>query len=222
MENNPLLQPRFLERLPLFPLPRVVFFPHTLLPLHVFEARYRELTRWCLDNDWPMAVPLIQPGHENEQPGDPPIMEVAGVGRIVRHEELPDGRFNIILEGLCRVHLAPEHQQQGLYRVARATIIANASQAEQAGLDQRVAVVHGCLAQLGYRVPALARVLTSPLLSVWRPDELADRLCAVLFHSHTERQGLLECISPADRLDRVIDRLSGLLAGTLGSDDLPQ
>ncbi len=59
---NLLVTDKHLKELPLFPLPGTVFFPNTLLPLHVFEPRYRQLTKFCIDNSWPMAVVLIEPG----------------------------------------------------------------------------------------------------------------------------------------------------------------
>ena len=57
--------PRALEALPIFPLPNCVLLPGGLLPLHVFEPRYRELTRDCLAGDQLMAVARLRPGYES-------------------------------------------------------------------------------------------------------------------------------------------------------------
>lgn len=79
---NLLVTDQHLKDLPLFPLPQTVFFPNTLLPLHVFEPRYRAMTHFCIRHSWPMAVVLIEPGHENAQPGDPPVARAAEIAEI--------------------------------------------------------------------------------------------------------------------------------------------
>ena len=103
-----------LEDLPLFPLPRLVFFPSTTLPLHVFEPRYRKMLADCLATHKTMAVVRLEP---NER-----IAQVAGVGVVVHHELLPDGRSNLLLEGAGRVRLE-ELPFLPPYRRARATLL---------------------------------------------------------------------------------------------------
>ena len=75
--------------LPIFPLPNCVLLPGGLLPLHVFEPRYRELTRDCLAGHQLMAVARLRPGYETTYYGRPPVYERCGVGRIICSEELP-------------------------------------------------------------------------------------------------------------------------------------
>lgn len=58
-----------IESVPMFPLPDVVFFPKTYLPLHVFEERYREMVQDCLDGPGRIAVPLLRPGWERDYQG---------------------------------------------------------------------------------------------------------------------------------------------------------
>jgi Lon protease-like protein len=100
---TPTLRSADLDALPLFPLPQIVLFPGTALPLHVFEPRYRSLIEYCLESGSSLALPQIEPGHEAEQLGAPPLVRVAGVGAIVHHERLPDGRLGLVLRGLGRV-----------------------------------------------------------------------------------------------------------------------
>ena len=64
--------------LPIFPLPDVTFFPHTLLPLHVFEARYRAMVMDALARDRRLAVVKLRPGYEATYAGKPPVHPVAG------------------------------------------------------------------------------------------------------------------------------------------------
>ncbi|MBC8116516.1 MAG: LON peptidase substrate-binding domain-containing protein, partial [Candidatus Saccharimonas sp.] len=76
---------------PLFPLPNVVLFPHGLLPLHIFESRYRQMTADALNGEQLIAMSLLQPGWE-KTPNQllPPIHSMVGLGQIVAHERLDD------------------------------------------------------------------------------------------------------------------------------------
>ncbi len=106
-----------LRRVPLFPLPGVVLLPGTLLPLHIFEARYRSLVADALEADRTIAMAMLKPGWEDEE--EPlPIHAMGGAGEIVESEQLPDGRYNIVLEGLFRYRILKE-TCTGPYRVAQ-------------------------------------------------------------------------------------------------------
>jgi Lon protease-like protein len=94
--------------LPIFPLPNVVFFPHTLLPLHIFEPRYRKMLADCLAGERRLAVVLLRPGWEADYYGRPAVHSVAGAGEIIQSEMLPNGRSNIVLRGLGRIVIEGE------------------------------------------------------------------------------------------------------------------
>src|SRR5215468_2321453 len=89
--------PAALALLPIFPLPNCVLLPGGLLPLQVFEPRYRELTRDCLAGHQLMGIARLRPGFENAYYGRPPVYEMCGVGKIICSEELSDGRYRIML-----------------------------------------------------------------------------------------------------------------------------
>ena len=82
-----------------------MLFPGALLPLHVFEPRYRAMVKDCLETHKAMAIALIRETGERDPHGHPAIEAVAGVGVIIDHAELPDGRYNILLQGRARVPL---------------------------------------------------------------------------------------------------------------------
>ncbi|MFT7487598.1 MAG: Lon protease-like protein [Candidatus Paceibacteria bacterium] len=90
---------------PVFPLPRVFLYPHVVMPLHIFEPRYLQMIEDLLDRrGWLVITPICE-GHEEEHLGAPPIYPVGGLGEIVKHSRLDDGRFLITLAGLGRVRL---------------------------------------------------------------------------------------------------------------------
>jgi len=109
-------------RVPLFPLPNIVLFPHALLPLQIFEPRYRQMTEDALVGDQLIAMAKLKSGWEGA-PHDPnpAIHSVVGVGRIVGHRRLDDGRFHLLLHGLQRARIVEEVPNDRLYRTARIT-----------------------------------------------------------------------------------------------------
>ena len=103
---------------PLFPLPNLVLFPKTILPLHVFEPRYRTMTADALAGDQGICVALLKPGWESDYYGSPEVYPVGCVGRIVQHQLLPDGRYNLTLHGEQKVSIE-EYLQEAPYRIVR-------------------------------------------------------------------------------------------------------
>jgi Lon protease-like protein len=91
-----------------FPLPNTVFFPETVLPLHVFEPRYRKMVRDVSAGNGQIAVTLLKPGWQSDYYGSPPVFTTATLGHIEDLVELQDGRFNLRLVGLHRIRLLAE------------------------------------------------------------------------------------------------------------------
>lgn len=90
---------------PLFPLANVFLYPGSLMPLHIFEQRYRRMVEDLLDRPGWLVLSSIVGGHEHESDDAPPVYPVGGLGEIVKHTRLPDGRFLITLAGLARVRI---------------------------------------------------------------------------------------------------------------------
>jgi uncharacterized protein len=102
---------------PLFPLPNVVHFPHLLLPLHIFEPRYRQMIGDSLSGNRLVAMALLKPGWLSTE-GSPPIHEIVCLGRITAEQHAPDGRYYLVLQGLSRARIVREKSSDRLYRVA--------------------------------------------------------------------------------------------------------
>ncbi len=107
--------------IPLFPLPNTVFYPETFLPLHIFEPRYREMTRDALDGDGKIGMVLLKPDYEAKYFDRPSIHKVGCMGKIEKHMQLPDGKFNFTLKGLSRFKIIEEINDKS-YRRARVLI----------------------------------------------------------------------------------------------------
>jgi Lon protease-like protein len=108
----------------LFPLPNLVMFPHVVLPLHIFEPRYRQMTADALADDHLITMIQISPPPQGQRWSEPvPLEDVGCLGRIIQHERLPDGRFNLLLLGRKRVRLQREVTTGKLYRTAEVEIL---------------------------------------------------------------------------------------------------
>jgi Lon protease-like protein len=112
----PLPQGEFL--LPLFPLPNIVFFPHTRLPLHVFEPRYRQMVQDALEAEERFGIVLLRPGWESDYFGTPSVYDCGTVGTIEQAVPLEDGRYNIVVRGDIRFRILEEVSRVP-YRTAR-------------------------------------------------------------------------------------------------------
>ena len=194
---------------PIFPLPDVTFFPHTLMPLHVFEARYRVMVIDALERDRKLAVVRLQPGYEATYAGKPAVHAVGGLGEIVSCERLATGRYNILLRGECRVRIEQELPTDTLYRVVRARRLVDG---EAAG-DAAAALARiraACRTLLG----ALARpadLLDTALAGGQAPGVIADRVAAAVLPATDLRQSLLETLDVIARVTRVADALESLV-----------
>jgi uncharacterized protein len=111
-----------------FPLPNVIFFPQTNLPLHIFEPRYCEMIRDTIENKQMIGMFLLQPGWQDDYYGNPPIYSVGCAGELIHVENLPEGKFNILLRGINRIR-ALETVQESPYRKVRVHILPERSSA---------------------------------------------------------------------------------------------
>ena len=101
------------EALKVFPLPSAVLFPHSVVPLHIFEPRYRDMVRDALAGDRIIALAQLEPGWEPRYGGRPAMQPVLCAGIIIWHDELADGRYNILLQGVCRAAWCPSCPPSG-------------------------------------------------------------------------------------------------------------
>lgn len=107
--------------LPLFPLPDLVFFPGTRLPLHVFEPRYRTMISDALEADQRFGIVLLRPGWQADYQGAPPVHRFGTLGTIEQFVTLDDGRYNLLVRGDVRFRIIDEVGRDP-YRTARVIV----------------------------------------------------------------------------------------------------
>jgi uncharacterized protein len=123
MSDKPISLNDFHGRARLFPLPDLVLFPYAAQALHVFEPRYRQLMDDALQDDRLIGMALLQPGWEEYYHKRPPIHPIICLCRIHREERLPDGRWNLLLQGVARARVETELKTERLYRIARVHLV---------------------------------------------------------------------------------------------------
>ena len=201
--------------LPIFPLPDLTFFPHTMLPLHIFEARYRAMITDCLSRDRRLAVVGLRPGYEASYEGRPAVYEVMGVGRIVQWERMATGRFNLLVQGECRARIDRELPADTLYRMVAATSLddtgvdAPAVAALTSRVRSRAARILASVGRSGVELQATLDALTEP-------GRLCDQIASTLVPSSSTRQALLEELHVERRLERLAMALDDLLSHLSG------
>jgi uncharacterized protein len=210
-----------LRRVPLFPLPNAVLFPHALLPLHIFEERYRVMTRDILTGSRLLAIGLIARGatdasDEHDEDDAPAVLPIAGVGEVVMAHELPDGRFNLVVRGRARVRIDQELASDRPYRLVSATELPDfrvANPAEIADADQTLRALIGRLADA---IPEGGELLRQVIAAQESPAELVDGVASALIVDPVLRQRLLETRDVAQRLERVSAEVVAMTARLTG------
>ena len=202
--------PAALASLPIFPLPNCVLLPGGLLPLRVFEPRYRELTRDCLAGHQLMGVARLRPGFESSYYGRPPVYEKCGVGRILCSEELPDGRFKLLLRGVARAEIARELPADRTYRLVEARALDDASYDPVDAHDHLRRLIALC-DRLAEVIPKGGTELRDLVRGFDTPGACADAVAAALVIDTDARQELLEARDPMVRLQRTLGHVSHLL-----------
>jgi len=192
--------PALPAEIPLFPLPETTLFPGVSRPLLIYEPRYREMIADALKGSKIIGMVRLRPGFEKDYDGRPPIYPVGCAGRIEKYEQLPDGRYVILLQGLTPFRILSEDQRKP-YRLARVEAVPDRL-AEQ---DRRP------LSELRNRLASvLVKVLpfgVDPPDASLEDEEFVNVVAQNLPMSEDDRQDLLERSSVLARARALIDRL---------------
>ncbi|TAH34458.1 MAG: hypothetical protein EYC70_16080 [Planctomycetota bacterium] len=185
---------------PLFPLPNVLLYPDAILPLHVFEPRYVQMVEDLQEsgNDR-IALGLMRPGWEPSYFENPPVFDVAGLGRMLQCSRTSEGRFNILVQGLTRVRLVEESPSGRLYRTVRVDELAEIPPPD----SPDVAGLHQSLREglIEFAEGSLLLSKSAPL------SYLADILIVALPLDVAHKQELFSILDVEERARRVLECL---------------
>jgi uncharacterized protein len=188
---------------PLFPLPNVVLFPKTPMPLYIFEERYRTMVRDTLAGSKELVIALSRTGSEFSFAGGTSVHEVACLGKIESYEELEDGKYNIVVVGAYRVRIIREvqHSPYQLVEVEKIEDTANDALPDEAIKSQN---------QLGGLFAKFTELATGvkqhalELMPQLDFESLVNMVAMTLNLASEQKQALLEIDDPSLRCDVLI------------------
>jgi len=183
------------------PLPNAILFPRVLLPLYIFEPRYKQMLADCLKGNRMFAVALLRKGWEKEG-GNPVPHPIAGIGVIRTCVARGDGSANVILEGVARAHVT-EYVKLRPYRVARVDPLNSSDEGgtNRAPLLKMVTQLARARARMGADLP---KAVLCALRSVKSADYLSDLVSYTLLDDYYEKQSMLEILDTSERLEKLV------------------
>jgi Lon protease-like protein len=187
------------QAVPIFPLPGVVLFPRAVLPLHVFELRYRTMVREALSAERLLVLAMLKPGWERDYRGSPEFFPLGCLARFERVEWLPNDCYDILVTGLCRVEIGTPVREYP-YRAARVRLRPQDPIAED---DPLIELERGALLDALTRILRRAGGEASTLGAQATFEDAVNAACMTLAIDDEERMGLLQLDSLFDRSRRV-------------------
>jgi Lon protease-like protein len=185
-------------------LPNATLFPKAMLPLRIFEPRYREMLAACLEEHRMFCVALLKPGVE-EALSENDFYSVAGLGLVRACVGRPDGTSNLVLQGLARIRFTGFLQDHP-YRIARfrELRVVPGDPLENEALVTELFAVCAALRETGISVPA---TLDEQLAKISDPDMLGDIIAHTFLSDAQRRQAVLEELQVTKRLRELIRHL---------------
>jgi Lon protease-like protein len=208
--------------IPIFPLPKVVLLPGEVLPLHIFEPRYRVMMQDALNQHRVIGMVEYDPSSDDSSAPSPPVRNVGCAGYIAEHKELPDGRYLLWLLGLERFKIDEELETDALYRRVRVTYTPTHESAEA------LAGMHPLRSELRQMLPQLVELdeesrdqLRTQIREV-SDSQLIALACQILELPSPRKRQILEADNQVERFLLVYEDLYRHLDGSPEMDDLPQ
>ncbi|MGI5845406.1 MAG: LON peptidase substrate-binding domain-containing protein [Candidatus Xenobium sp.] len=194
------------EAVPIFPLAGLVFFPGTVLPLHLFEPRYREMALELLEGEGLLAVALLEEGWEEDVTGETPIFPIVTVGRARRWERQEDGSLNVELLGLARARILGEVTGK-LWRRARLQPLEELPVDPEETRELSQSLLWGLQRLVGAEKSKPSEIKLDPSLHLGR---FCDSLAFLLPMEPSRKMGLLAELDPAVRARALVAHLEEL------------
>lgn len=202
------------QEIPLFPLPNCVLFPGVVQPLHIFEPRFRQMMCQTMSGQAAMVMALLKPGWEKTYHASPQIYPRVCLGRVIAHEKLDDGKFNLLLQGVARVDVVSESRHAGEWGVYRSVMLRRVEETEASGGNE--ALQRRVLLEL-FEKSALRELTITPALATLFEESvslsrLIDGLAFSLVQDCQAKQRLLEEANVAARGELLLRELIALAA----------
>lgn len=202
-----------LASLPVFPLPGSVLFPTTHIALHVFEPRYRRLIEDIIDDHRVLAIATLDPEGKPDQFERPPIFAIAGLGIIRRSIRLPDGRVNVIIDGVERVDISDELDPSTsiTYRRVRAKVRPTKYEHHAEEVDAAITALRALCTRIITQMREGSNEMMAKLNELHDAEALVNAVAAGAVPDPVERVKLLAADDLLDRIQSVSGTLGALM-----------
>jgi Lon protease-like protein len=201
--DKPDRPPTSLKTISLFPLPNSVFYPGTVLPLLIFEERYRQMVGDAIDSGQWIGMVLLKPGFEEEYDGSPEIFSVGCAGSLNQWNKQDDGKYDIVLRGQSRFRIVREVGDT-LYRQAEVELLnsTNDQTIEPSSdlLKQLIGKFHSFTSQLPLNN---AQKVEMDVQDCKKLSEAVDRVAYFFDQPLTDRQQFLEELDVKKRYQKI-------------------
>lgn len=182
----------FQQILPMFPLPGLVLFPRTTIPLHFFEPRYVRMIRDAIAGDRRIATAQLRRGWEKNYFGRPPVFRTVTIARVLFDEESEDGGVDVLLEGIERAAVVQE-LKGAPYRLVKAQSAVDwMPPLDSEVIQEATGELVRSADRLAALRPSLRHSLTNLENTHLHPGIIADQVASVLIRDAYDRQSILE------------------------------
>ncbi len=193
------------ERVPVMPLPSALLFPHALVPLYIFESRYRTMLEHALTQHRMFCIALLKHDRPEWQSTND-FFHIAGVGLIRACVGRSDGTSNLILQGICRVRFSG-FDQSSPFPIAQIEALESKTtpSVETDALSAKVIELYAKLKENGRKLP---EKVDRYLYELGNTEVLADLMAATFVNDPLRRQQILEELVLNQRLRLLIKYMS--------------
>lgn len=193
------------HEIPVMTLPQVVFFPQALLPLHIFEPRYRQMLADVLSTDRLFAVAQLDVRRAARSDAFEPLHQVASIGIVRACQGNSNGTSNLLLQGLCRVQVRGIIEEEPYRRIRVRPLASTVADDNLANVRRRNALWK--LIAWKQKLGAIPEEMADFLRHVNDPDTFVDLAASTLCDNAALKQQLLETLDVGARLELFSRRL---------------
>lgn len=199
------------QQFPMFPLPDVALFPRTQLPLHIFEPRYRAMMEAVQAGGGHMILARLREGYQDNYFGAPPVHRIMTKARVLFADKLDDGRWNILVEGIERVELRREIDNEPFRMVEVESLVEEVLEGEKGSVAEALDHIIAMAEEVATYVKDGKRMLTNLLNTHMHPSVICDVVAGLLVIEPYARQSILEERSILRRLKLLAIQMQALI-----------
>jgi len=209
------LQRELPEEISIFPLSNAIFFPNTILPLNIFEPRYKKMTEDALSND--KLIGMVQTKNYKNI-GKPEVFNVGCLGKIETHSKTPDGRYLINLTGLVRFKIVSELETNLPYRKFKVSYEDYLEDLEKIKFSDKINVID--LIDKTRKFFKIHQLSTDwKVVEKVETDQLVNSLSMICPFSVSDKQTLLEAKNLTERTNIINQIINFYILGNINQQD---